>query len=87
LSIQEKRGIQDERQALLDALLQWERDGIQNGTVSFSSGLNHPSMMDLNVFGVLNSCRNLPFLEEMIYGHELIFFGKWYRRMIDITTE
>ena len=80
----EKRGIQNERLALQEALLKWEREGIHNGQVPFSSGIDQPNLADLAIFGVLNSCSGLAVHNELIVGNQQPL-GKWYKRMHQLT--
>jgi len=64
---QEKRGISNEREALQEALLKWQREGLQNGLVPYSSGIvNQPNLADLTVFAVLHSCQGMPIHDELI---------------------
>ena len=55
-----KRNITDEKAALQSALDTFEKEGLQSGTLTFSSGNKHtPHMGDLAVFGVLYSVRGM----------------------------
>ena len=54
-----KRNIVDEKAALKDALDKYESEGLQNGKITYSSGLSSPDLGDIAVFGVLYSVRGL----------------------------
>ena len=74
-----KRNIADERKALGDALILWEEKGLDNGKKMYASGLSHPNLGDLYVFGVLHSISGLRTHEEIIGRDGVV--GEWYARM------
>jgi len=80
-SIIAKRGITDERQALNDALTQWEKDGLGQGK-SFASGKDEPNMGDLAVYGTLRAVEGLPAHSEAIEQRGGVL-PEWYDRMKD----
>ncbi|ACI64821.1 predicted protein [Thalassiosira pseudonana CCMP1335] len=58
--VKSKRNVTDEKAALQSALDTFEKEGLQSGTLTFSSGNKHtPDMGDLAVFGVLYSVRGM----------------------------
>jgi len=59
LSYTAKRSITDEKAALNDAIDKYEKEGLQNGKLNYSSGQSNPDMGDLAMFGVLYSVRGL----------------------------
>ena len=74
-----KRKITDERQALNDALTQWEEDGLGGGKL-FASGKKEPNMGDLAVFGTLSAVEGLPAHSEAIEQRGGALY-EWYDRM------
>jgi hypothetical protein len=79
-TIAAKRNISNERQALLDAISKWEKDGLDNGNKIFSSGLQIPNLGDISMFGVLHSVAGLDAHEELVLGRSGVA-NEWYRRM------
>jgi len=78
LPVTEKRGIDDEREALSAALTKWEKEGLRDK--KFCSGLDVPDMGDIAVYGVLQSVEGLPAHEEAILQRGGAI-GSWYQRM------
>jgi len=78
--VKSKRNITDEKAALRDALDKYEREGLQDGELQFSSGQSSPDLGDLAVFGVLHSVRGLNTHDNAIQsrGGSL---KEWYDRM------
>ena len=75
-----KRGITDEKAALREALDKFETDGLQNGKLTYSSGMACPDMGDVAVFGVLYSVRGLNAHDEAIESRGGPV-KEWYHRM------
>jgi len=80
--IKAKRNITDEREALHKALSQWEDEGLQAGTQTFSSGLSHPNMGDIAMFGTLVSVQGLEAHVDAVVNRGGVIHG-WYERMHD----
>jgi len=78
--IKAKRNIVDEREALHDALSHFEKDGLDAGARTFSSGLAHPGMGDIAVFGTLFSVRGLDSHVDAVQKRGGVI-GRWYERM------
>ncbi|KAL7448900.1 hypothetical protein ACHAWC_001018, partial [Mediolabrus comicus] len=57
--VKSKRNITDEKKALQEALDRFEQEGLENGKLSFCSGLSTPNLGDLAVFGVLYAVNGL----------------------------
>jgi microsomal prostaglandin-E synthase 2 len=68
--IKTKRNISDEREALRNALMKWGEDGLDKGKKLYGSGMEHPDMGDLAMFGVMNSVSGLKTHDEMILGKD-----------------
>jgi hypothetical protein len=67
----EKHNVSDERHALQDVLVKLEaalRQGNPPNTASyrFLSGLEHPNIGDLSVYGTLRAIQDLPIYREII---------------------
>ena len=77
----EKRNITDERQALHEAILKLEDEGLGGGTKQFLSGTDTPNFGDVAVFGVLRSIEGLPAHKEVMAGRPQTFLVDWYQRM------
>jgi len=80
--IKAKRNITDEREALHNALSRWEEEGLHSGTHKFSSGLSHPSMGDIAMFGTLISVQGLETHVDAVVNRGGVIHG-WYERMHD----
>lgn len=80
--IKAKRNITDERKALHDALTRWEEDGLDSGSRMFSSGLAHPDMGDIAMFGTLYSVQGLDAHTDAVENRGGVI-RKWYERMHD----
>mmetsp|Transcript_22547 Transcript_22547/g.28446 ORF Transcript_22547/g.28446 Transcript_22547/m.28446 type:complete len:316 (-) Transcript_22547:52-999(-) len=78
--IKSKRNITDERKALEDAIVRWQEEGLDNGNRIYSSGLSHPNLGDVSMFGVINSVAGLTAHDEVIRDRDDAV-GEWYRRM------
>ncbi|CAB9513245.1 Prostaglandin E synthase 2 [Seminavis robusta] len=78
--IKQKRNITDERQALNDALVQLEEEGLGEGK-QFLSGKDKPNLGDVAVFGTLRSIEGLPTHDEVMQGREQTALVDWYQRM------
>jgi hypothetical protein len=76
----EKRNITDERQALQEALVKLEAEGLGHGK-QFLSGTDKPNFGDVAVFGVLRSIEGLPAHNEVMGGRAQTDLVDWYRRM------
>lgn len=57
--VKSKRNVTDEKKALKEALDQFEHEGLDDGKLSFCSGVSTPDLGDLAVFGVLYSVNGL----------------------------
>ena len=57
--VKSKRNITDEKKALEEALDRFEHEGLDDGKLTFCSGLSTPDLGDLAVFGVLYSVNGL----------------------------
>lgn len=75
-----KRNIIDEKAALTAALDQYEREGLQDGKLSYSSGHSSPDLGDIAVFGVLYSVRGLNAHQFAIQSRGGAL-KEWYDRM------
>ncbi|KAL7539654.1 hypothetical protein ACHAXR_009479 [Thalassiosira sp. AJA248-18] len=80
--VKSKRNITDEKEALREALDKFESEGLQDGKLSYSSGLQCPDMGDLAVFGVLYSVRGLNAHNDAIQSRGGPV-KEWYDRMFD----
>jgi microsomal prostaglandin-E synthase 2 len=78
--VKSKRNITDEKKALQEALDRFEQEGLENGKLSFCSGLSTPNLGDLAVFGVLYAVNGLNAHTESIQlrGGPV---KEWYDRM------
>ena len=78
--VKSKRNITDEKKALQEALDRFEQEGLDNGQLSFCSGLSTPDLGDLAMFGVLYSVNGLNAHTESIQlrGGPV---KEWYDRM------
>lgn len=75
-----KRSIVDEKAALLEALDRFEKEGLRNGNLAYSSGQSSPDLGDITVFGVLYSVRGLKAHHFAIQSRGGAIKG-WYDRM------
>ena len=75
-----KKNITDEKAALQEALDKYESEGLQNGKLQYSSGLQCPDLGDLAMFGVLYSVRGLNAHNDAIYSRGGPI-KDWYDRM------
>ena len=57
-----------------------EKEGLDNGNKSYSSGLEQPNLGDISMFGVMHSVSGLSAHDEVILGRDGIA-SDWYRRM------
>jgi hypothetical protein len=67
----EKHNVSDERQALQDVLVKLEmalqqRNPSDATVYRFLSGLEHPNVGDLSVYGTLRGIQDLPIYQEII---------------------
>jgi hypothetical protein len=76
----EKRNITDERQALHEALVKLETEGLGQGR-QFLSGTDKPNLGDVSVFGVLRSIEGLPAHHDVMEGRVQTDLVDWYQRM------
>ena len=78
--VKSKRKITDEKKALKEALDTFEQEGLENGKLSFCSGVSTPDLGDLAVFGVLYSVNGLQAHTDSIQlrGGSV---KEWYDRM------
>jgi len=78
--VKSKRNITDEKKALKEALDKFEQEGLDDGKLSFCSGLSAPDLGDLAVFGVLYSVNGLKAHADSIQlrGGPV---KEWYDRM------
>ena len=78
--VKSKRNITDEKKALKEALDQFEHDGLDDGKLSFCSGVSTPDLGDLAMFGVLYSVNGLQAHTDSIQlrGGAV---KEWYDRM------
>jgi len=78
--VKSKRNITDEKKALKEALDKFEHEGLDNGKLSFCSGVSTPYLGDLAVFGVLYSVNGLQAHTDSIQlrGGAV---KEWYDRM------
>lgn len=78
--VKSKRNITNEKKALQEALDRFEQEGLENGKLSFCSGLSTPNLGDLAVFGVLYAVNGLNAHIESIQlrGGPV---KEWYERM------
>ena len=78
--VKSKRNITDEKKALKEALDQLEHEGLDDGKLSFCSGVSTPDLGDLAVFGVLYSVNGLQAHTDSIQlrGGPV---KEWYDRM------
>jgi len=77
--LSEKRNITDEKQALDDALVILETQGLGDGKL-FLSGTNQPHLGDLAVFGTLRGLEGLPVHTEVVENRKGPI-PDWYQRM------
>ena len=75
-----KRGITDEKLALQEALTTWKSDALENGSKLYESGMDHPSMGDVAVFGTLWSVEGLSSSHSSIMENDDVL-REWYQRM------
>lgn len=78
--VKAKRNITDEKKALKEALDKFEHEGLDDGKLSFCSGVSTPDLGDLAVFGVLHSVNGLQAHTDSIQlrGGPV---KEWYDRM------
>eukprot|EP01134_Creolimax_fragrantissima_P000274 CFRG0274T1 len=70
-------GIDNERQAMYDALDKWVEEGVADK--AFEGG-DAPAMIDLEVFGICKALSNMPLFDD-IMAHSKI--STWYSRMVE----
>ena len=82
-----KRNITDEKEALQSALDLFQNEGLEDGTLPFSSG-NHnaPDMGDLAVFGVLYAIRDMDAHKYAVHNRGGAV-KEWYERMEKIVVK
>jgi len=80
----EKLNIEDERQALNEALDELEEKGLEMGKKIFISGLEHPNMADITIFGTLRSIEHLSTFREVMENRDSKIAQNWYNK---ITSE
>lgn len=78
--IKAKRNIDDERLALDTILTRWESEALRSGSQTFSSGLAHPDVGDVAVFGTLYSIRGLQTHADAVENRGGVV-RDWYERM------
>jgi hypothetical protein len=75
----EKKGITNEREALHNALIKFEKEGLLHN--EFSSGKEDtPDLGDIAMYGVLKSVEGLP-LQREILPKDGSTMTSWYERM------
>lgn len=72
------QGIQEERQALYDAVNEWIRALDDHAFL----GGDTPNLADLSVFGVLRSIQSLATFEDLKRNTSIV---PWYDRMRDVV--
>ena len=77
--IKKKRNIDDEQEALRDAIRKWEQEGLDGGKKSFGSGQKQPDLGDITVFGTLRSVEGLPAFDMALATSQVV--KEWYGRM------
>lgn len=85
----EKRGIEDEKMALKEALVVLETalEGNNNNNTKFldSKDSNEPDLGDLYVYGVLRGLEGLAIHREVMTEYTLI--SRWYNAMKEIVEK
>ncbi len=75
----EKKGITHEREALHNALIKFEKEGLLQN--EFSSGKKDtPDLGDIAMYGVLKSVEGLPLQNEILPNNGSTI-NSWYERM------
>ena len=77
--IKKKRNIDDEQEALREAIRKFELEGLDGGNKSFGSGQNHPDLGDVTVYGTLTSVKGLPAFDMALGTSPIVH--EWYERM------
>ena len=77
--MKKKRGVHDEQEALREALLKFEYEGLEEGRKIFSSGLEEPNLGDVTLYGTLRSVEGLP-AHDIALSHSDVV-KDWYLRM------
>mmetsp|Transcript_17350 Transcript_17350/g.49681 ORF Transcript_17350/g.49681 Transcript_17350/m.49681 type:complete len:324 (-) Transcript_17350:750-1721(-) len=77
--IKKKRNIDDEQEALREAIRKWEQEGLDGGNKSFGSGQSQPDLGDISVYGTLRSVQGLPAFDMALATSQVV--KEWYERM------
>ena len=77
--IKKKRNIDDEQEALREAIRKFEQEGLDDGDKPFGSGRNQPDLGDITVYGTLTSVKGLPAFDMALATSPIV--EDWYRRM------
>ena len=77
--IKKKRHIDDEQEALREAIRKWEQEGLDGGKKSFGSGQKQPDLGDITVWGTLRSVEGLPAFDMALATSQVV--KEWYGRM------
>ena len=77
--IKKKRNIDDESEALREAIQKWEQEGLDGGKKKFGSGQKQPDLGDITVFGTLRSVEGLPAFDMALATSQVV--KEWYGRM------
>lgn len=77
--IKKKRNIDDESEALREAIQKWEQEGLDGGKKVFGSGQKQPDLGDITVFGTLRSVEGLPAFDMALATSQVV--KEWYGRM------
>ena len=77
--IKKKRNIDDEQEALREAIRKFEHEGLDGGNKSFGSGQNQPDLGDVTVYGTLTSVKGLPAFDMALGTSPVV--QEWYLRM------
>ena len=77
--IKKKRNIEDEQEALREAIRKWEQEGLDGGNRSFGSDRSQPDLGDITVYGTLHSVKGLPAFDMALATSPVV--EAWYERM------
>lgn len=77
--IKKKRNIDDEQEALREAIRKFEQEGLDGGNKSFGSGQNYPDLGDVTVYGTLTSVKGLPAFDMALGTSPIV--QEWYLTM------
>lgn len=86
--IKKRLNIQDERQALNDALDEFEEEGLDSGGKTFISGLSKPNLADISLYGTLHSIEHLSSFREVMDARNSDTTKMWYGKMkTELSTQ